>query len=117
MHADQIGCDKTVPAQLMGGISANKPIIQLITGPMLTGSVRGVRVGACTDCRKNWASFRAGEIEIEDIKEVSEELAPSVCKSRLQEDPFIMSLGWHMWSNGNSKYDGMRRSRPRNDAT
>ena len=45
------GCDKTVPAQLMGAASANIPSIQLITGSMLTGSHRGEVVGACTDCR------------------------------------------------------------------
>ena len=45
------GCDKTVPAQLMGAFSANIPCIQLVTGPMLTGSHRGERVGACTECR------------------------------------------------------------------
>jgi len=44
------GCDKTVPAQLMGAASAGLPAIQLITGSMLTGSHRSVRVGACTDC-------------------------------------------------------------------
>ena len=31
------GCDKTVPAQLMGAASANLPAIQLVTGPMMTG--------------------------------------------------------------------------------
>ena len=35
------GCDKTVPAQLMGAASAGLPAIQLITGSMLTGSHRG----------------------------------------------------------------------------
>ncbi|RKL18051.1 hypothetical protein BFJ68_g4310 [Fusarium oxysporum] len=35
------GCDKTTPAQLMGGISANKPILHLVTGPMMPGSHRG----------------------------------------------------------------------------
>lgn len=45
------GCDKTVPAQLMGAISADRPALPLVTGPMMTGSHRGVRVGACTDCR------------------------------------------------------------------
>ena len=30
------GCDKTVPAQLMGAISANLPAIQLVAGPMMT---------------------------------------------------------------------------------
>ena len=39
------GCDKTVPAQLMGGLSSNVPFIQLVTGPMLTGSFKGERVG------------------------------------------------------------------------
>lgn len=71
------GCDKTVPAQLMGGISANKPFLPLITGPMMPGSVKGTRVGACTDCRNNWAKFRAGAIDIEDIMDVNEELAPT----------------------------------------
>lgn len=73
-----IGCDKTTPAQLMGGISANKPIIHLVTGPMMPGSFRGARVGACTDCRNNWAKFRAGAMDIEDISALNEELAPTV---------------------------------------
>ncbi|CEN61456.1 Putative Dihydroxyacid dehydratase/phosphogluconate dehydratase [Aspergillus calidoustus] len=72
------GCDKTVPAQLMGGISANKPILPLITGPMMPGSHRGQRIGACTDCRNNWAAFRAGEIDIEEISAINEELAPTI---------------------------------------
>ncbi|KAH6616217.1 dihydroxy-acid/6-phosphogluconate dehydratase [Chaetomium sp. MPI-SDFR-AT-0129] len=71
------GCDKTTPAQLMGGISANKPIIHLVTGPMMPGSFKGTRVGACTDCRNNWATFRAGGLDIEDISNLNEELAPT----------------------------------------
>ncbi|KAG9590261.1 dihydroxy-acid and 6-phosphogluconate dehydratase, partial [Aureobasidium melanogenum] len=71
------GCDKTVPAQLMGGISANKVVLPLVTGPMMPGSNRGVRVGACTDCRSQWAAYRAGEIDMEDIAAVNEELAPT----------------------------------------
>ncbi len=31
------GCDKTVPAQLMGAVSADRPAISLIGGPMMTG--------------------------------------------------------------------------------
>src|SRR5882724_10793672 len=45
------GCDKTVPAQLMGAASADIPTIQVVTGPMSTGRHRGFRLGACTDCR------------------------------------------------------------------
>ncbi|KAF2663980.1 putative dihydroxy-acid dehydratase [Microthyrium microscopicum] len=71
------GCDKTVPAQLMGALSADKPVLPLITGPMMPGSHRGKRIGACTDCRNNWAAFRAGDIDIEEISELNEELAPT----------------------------------------
>jgi dihydroxy-acid dehydratase len=56
------GCDKTVPAQLMGAASAGIPAIQLITGAMLAGSHRGETVGACTDCRRYWGRFRAAEV-------------------------------------------------------
>src|SRR5216683_2613362 len=69
------GCDKTVPAQLMGAASANVPAIQLVTGPMMTGPHRGERLGACTDCRRFWARFRAGEISRQEIDEVEGRLA------------------------------------------
>lgn len=71
------GCDKTTPAQLMGAISANKPAIHLATGPMMPGNHRGTRVGACTDCRNNWAKFRAGTVDIEEISGINDELAPT----------------------------------------
>ncbi|TFZ00681.1 dihydroxy-acid dehydratase [Ramlibacter henchirensis] len=72
------GCDKTVPAQLMGAASAGIPAVQLITGSMLTGSHRGERVGACTDCRRYWGRFRAGEIDDDEIGGVNDQLVPSV---------------------------------------
>jgi dihydroxy-acid dehydratase len=72
------GCDKTVPAQLMGAASANVPAVQLITGSMLTGSHRGTRVGACTDCRRYWAKFRAQEVDEEEIADVNNQLVASV---------------------------------------
>ncbi len=72
------GCDKTVPAQLMGAASANVPAIVLVTGAMLTGSHRGERVGACTDCRRYWARYRADEIDDGEIAAVNSELVASV---------------------------------------
>ena len=72
------GCDKTVPAQLMGALSVDMPVIQLVTGPMLTGSHRGERVGACTDCRRLWAKFRADEIDEAEINEANNQLVPTV---------------------------------------
>lgn len=72
------GCDKTVPALLMGAVSAAVPAILLVTGPMLAGDWRGERVGACTDCRRFWARFRAGDLNAGQIAEVNSELAPTV---------------------------------------
>jgi dihydroxy-acid dehydratase len=72
------GCDKTVPAQLMGAASVNLPAIQLVTGSMLTGSHRSERVGACTDCRRYWGKFRAQEIDADEVAEVNDHLVPSV---------------------------------------
>jgi len=69
------GCDKTVPAQLMGAASANRPAIQLVTGPMSTGRHKGERLGACTDCRRFWGKFRAGEIDQCEIQTVETRLA------------------------------------------
>jgi dihydroxy-acid dehydratase len=71
------GCDKTVPALLMGAASANVPAIMLVTGPMITGDYHGERLGACTDCRRYWAKFRANEIGEREINEINAKLAPS----------------------------------------
>jgi dihydroxy-acid dehydratase len=72
------GCDKTVPAQLMGAASAGIPAIQLVTGSMLTGAHRGRTVGACSDCRRFWASFRGDEIDAQEIADVNNQLVASV---------------------------------------
>ena len=69
------GCDKTVPAQLMGAMSANLPAIQLVTGRMSTGRHRGERLGACTDCRRFWGKYRAGEVSKEEIDVVEGRLS------------------------------------------
>ena len=69
------GCDKTVPAQLMGAVSAGRPAIMLVAGPMMTGRHRGERLGACTDCRRFWARYRAGDVDDAEIAEVEGQLA------------------------------------------
>ncbi len=70
------GCDKTVPAQLMAAASADIPAIIQIVGPMQVGHYRGEILGACTDCRRLWADYRAGRIDAGAIEEVSGRLAP-----------------------------------------
>jgi dihydroxy-acid dehydratase len=69
------GCDKTLPAQLMGAVSANRPAVMLVGGPMMTGRHHGERLGACTDCRRFWAKYRAGGIDEKEINEVEGRLA------------------------------------------
>jgi dihydroxy-acid dehydratase len=69
------GCDKTVPAQLMGAVSADLPAVQLLAGPMMPTSFRGERLGACTDCRRFWAMHRAGKVDEAGIHEVEGNLA------------------------------------------
>ncbi len=71
------GCDKTVPALIMGAASAGVPAILEVTGPMLTGSYQGQRVGACTDCRSFWGRYRAGEIKKQQLPEITDQLGPT----------------------------------------
>ncbi|MEZ5932694.1 MAG: dihydroxy-acid dehydratase [Alphaproteobacteria bacterium] len=68
------GCDKTVPALLMGAISADKPAILLVTGPMMTSRHGAERLGACTDCRRFWAEFRGGRIDRDQIDAIGARL-------------------------------------------
>ncbi|HTM76838.1 MAG TPA: IlvD/Edd family dehydratase [Devosia sp.] len=72
------GCDKTLPAQIMAAASSEIPAIFLPTGPMATGHHQGERLGACTDCRRMWARFRAGDIDEAEITEVNNKLVSSV---------------------------------------
>src|SRR5258708_34577478 len=64
------GCDKTVPAQLMGAVSADRSAIALVAGPMMTGRHRGERLVACTDLRRFWGRYRAGQRAQAEIPEV-----------------------------------------------
>jgi dihydroxy-acid dehydratase len=69
------GCDKTLPAQLMGSVSANVPAIHVVAGPMMTSPYKGERLGACTDCRRFWGRYRGGEISQQEINRVEDGLA------------------------------------------
>ncbi|TCI00393.1 dihydroxy-acid dehydratase [Roseococcus sp. SYP-B2431] len=69
------GCDKTVPAQLMAAASAGTPAVQLVVGPMSANRYQGERLAACTDCRRYWARYRAGDVTEERIQEIEGSLA------------------------------------------
>src|SRR6516162_5044033 len=57
-----IDTEEMIRAQPMGAVSAGRPAVMLVAGPMMTGRHRGERLGACTDCRRFWARYRAGEV-------------------------------------------------------
>jgi len=71
------GCDKTVLAQLIGGISTNVPFLPQLTKLIIPGSVKGIRVRACIDYRNSWDKFCVGEVDIEDIMDINKELTPT----------------------------------------
>ena len=71
------GCDKTVPGQLMGAISAGRPVLEVVAGPMIAGRWQGQRIGACTDCRRLWAGHRAGEVSDAEVRAAADVLAPT----------------------------------------
>jgi dihydroxy-acid dehydratase len=65
-------CDKTTPAQMMGSASADVPAIMLTGGPHLSGRFRGESLGACSDCRRFWAEYRAGTIDEDAMRELED---------------------------------------------
>jgi dihydroxy-acid dehydratase len=71
------GCDKTIPAELMGAISANMPAIVVNVGSMLAGRHEGTRLGACTDCRRLWAAYRAGSLDETNLDRAHDQLMPT----------------------------------------
>jgi len=71
------GCDKTIPAELMGAVSADVPAIVLPVGSMLAGRHEGVRLGACTDCRRLWAAYRAGTLDEVELGRAHDQLMPT----------------------------------------
>jgi dihydroxy-acid dehydratase len=72
------GCDKTLPAQVMAAASVDIPTVVVPTGPMVVGHHRGEVLGACTDCRRLWSQYRAGNIDEAEIERIGGRLAPSV---------------------------------------
>src|SRR5690606_9882984 len=61
------GCDKTVPAQLMGALSADLPAIMLTGGPMLNGKFRGPDAGSGTHVWQFAEEVRAGRLSREEV--------------------------------------------------
>jgi dihydroxy-acid dehydratase len=71
------GCDKTIPALLMGAASANLPAIVVPAGPMLRGNWRGQFLGSGSDVWKYWAERRAGMLDECSWRELEDGIARS----------------------------------------
>jgi len=61
------GCDKTIPALLMGAASVNLPAIVVPGGPMLNGTFKGERLGCGTGVWKFSEEVRAGKMSQEEF--------------------------------------------------
>jgi dihydroxy-acid dehydratase len=71
------GCDKTVPALVMGATSANLPALLVPAGPMLRGNWRGQFLGSGSDVWKYWAERRAGTLDECSWREMEDGIARS----------------------------------------
>ncbi|WP_336159770.1 IlvD/Edd family dehydratase [Amycolatopsis sp. VC5-11] len=71
------GCDKTVPAQLMGAASADVPAIMLTGGPQEPAYFRGRQLGVGTDTWKYADELRAGKITQEDFNDLEASAKPT----------------------------------------
>lgn len=71
------GCDKTVPALIMGALSANIPFLFFPAGPMLKARWKDQTLGSGTDAWKFWAERCAGNLCEGDWKEIENCIARS----------------------------------------
>src|SRR6476659_5995363 len=71
------GCDKTVPALVMGATSATLPTLLVPAGPMLRGNWRGQILGSGSDVWKYWAERRAGTLDECSWREMEDGIARS----------------------------------------
>ena len=75
------GCDKTVPALIMGATSMNLPSIFLPAGPMMKGCWHGETLGSGSDVWKYWAERQAGNFCEDSWNELEDGIArsPGTC--------------------------------------
>jgi len=72
------GCDKTIPAQLLGAASADVPAIALSGGPATPAVFHGRSLGVGTDLWRYTDQLRAGEMTHAEYDELEAASSPSV---------------------------------------
>ncbi|MFN8514859.1 MAG: dihydroxy-acid dehydratase [Thermomicrobiales bacterium] len=76
-----VNCDKTTPAALMGLASADLPAIVVSGGPALNGHFPHngqTSLGACSDCRRFTAEFRAGTLDADTYRSIEDGIVRSI---------------------------------------
>lgn len=71
------GCDKSVPAELMGAASAGIPAIMITGGPCGPAHFRGRELGVGTDIWRYTDDVRAGRMSLEEYDELEAAVIPS----------------------------------------
>lgn len=71
------GCDKTIPAELMGAASADVPAIMVTAGPAEAAVFQGRQLGAGTDLWRYTDDLRAGRITEQEYGELEAAMIPS----------------------------------------
>jgi dihydroxy-acid dehydratase len=71
------GCDKTVPALLMGAFTMDLPCVFLPAGPMLRGRWKTETLGSGSDVWKYWAERCAGRLSCDAWNEIEDGIARS----------------------------------------
>src|SRR5207253_4709120 len=72
-----VGCDKTIPAALMGAASVDLPTIVVTGGPAQAGFFCGREVSAGTDLWHYTDEYRAGRMSTAEYEELEAALVPS----------------------------------------
>jgi dihydroxy-acid dehydratase len=72
------GCDKSIPAQLMGAASADVPSIMITGGPAEAGRFRGRTISTATDLWRFADDYRAGLMKDDDMAELEDALHPTI---------------------------------------
>ncbi|MFC4243251.1 IlvD/Edd family dehydratase [Gryllotalpicola reticulitermitis] len=71
------GCDKTIPALLMGAASVDLPAVVVPGGPMLNGYFRGERSGCGTGVWQLSEEVRAGTLPAEEFERFDKQMVRS----------------------------------------
>ncbi len=72
------GCDKTVPALIMGAASCDLPTVVISGGPMLNGKFRGQNIGSGTDVWRFSEEVKAGKMSLPMFREAEACMSRSV---------------------------------------